>query len=279
MNRERIIYNNRPVLGEINQGSIFYGGVAEDYPVKDVWGLVITPRCDIANKKVPTYHYLPVVKFNDWLIFDFKNMFCDKVRKEYRGKLKSFLKENGFSEELLNTFSIDDIVLKISALIKDQKKLSRLADIDKYYSLACKYLEREIDSEFQELQSKCSQIYKKLLEDVVRNDISGFYLLEGWNSDEFYVVLLRDIKRVQKNTFFKIGDGIMYDGVNVVVDEKSDLMKLTNEEEMIYVETELLSPIIEHLLQMFFYNFGRIGVEDRPQNTLQSLLHKFETII
>lgn len=71
----------------------------------------------------------------------------------------------------------------------------------------------------------------------------------------------------------------MYDGVNVVVDEKSDLMKLTNEDEMIYVETELLSPIIEHLLQMFFYNFGRIGVEDRPQNTLQSLLHKFETII
>ena len=152
----------------------------------------------------------------------------------------------------MNTFSIDDIVLKISALIKDQKKLSRLAEIDKYYSLACKYLEREIDSEFQELQSKCSQIYKKLLEDVVRNDISGFYLLEGWNSDEFYVVLLRDIKRVQKNTFFKIGDGIMYDGVNVVVDEKSDLMKLTNEDEMIYVETELLSPIIEHLLQMFF---------------------------
>lgn len=44
----------------------------------------------------------------------------------------------------------------------------------------------------------------------------------------------------------------MYDGVNVVVDEKSDLMKLTNEDEMIYVETELLSPIIEHLLQMFF---------------------------
>lgn len=256
MDRERQIYNNRPVLGLINQGSIFYGGIAEDYPDKNVWGLVITPRCDIANKKVPTFHYLPMVKLSDWLVVDFKNMFCDKVQKEYRGKLKAFLKENCFSEELLNSFPIDSIVAKILPLIKDPKKSSRFLEIKKYYSLACRYIECEIDADFKELQRKCSSIYKKLLEEVVRNDIAGFYLLEGWNSsDESYVVLLRDIKRIRKDVFFRIGDGIMYDGTNEIVDEKSDLMKLTNEDEMIYVEAELLSPTIEHLLQMFFLQF------------------------
>ena len=275
-----MIYNKRPVLGNINQGSIFFGGIAEDYPNNDVWGLVITPRCDIANKKVPTYHYLPVVKLSDWLKVDFKNLFCDKVQKEYKGKLKGYLKENGYSEDLLNTFSVDDIIAKISTLTNDTKKLSRLMGIKELYSLACKYLYCEIDEGFAELRNKCSPIYKKLLEDIVRNDVAGFYLLENWDStDEQYVVLLRDIKRIRKDIFFQIGDGIMYDGVNDTIDEKSDLMKLTNDADMIYVEVELLSPIVEHLLQMFFHNFGRIGVEDRPHNTLRNLLNKFENIV
>lgn len=47
----------------MSQGSIFNGLKSRFYPdCKSVYGIVISPRCDIEQKKAPLYYYLPVVR-------------------------------------------------------------------------------------------------------------------------------------------------------------------------------------------------------------------------
>ena len=51
----------------LQQGAIFSGAIADGLPERqDLYGIVITPRCDIANKKVSTIHYLPIIPFKLW---------------------------------------------------------------------------------------------------------------------------------------------------------------------------------------------------------------------
>jgi hypothetical protein len=56
-----------PQRGAMTQGTIFSCAVAEDYRACTTRGLIITARCDVANDKVRTYNYLPVVPFSDWI--------------------------------------------------------------------------------------------------------------------------------------------------------------------------------------------------------------------
>lgn len=53
-------------ITETQQGCIFSGAKANGYEDCTVYGLIITPRCDIAQCKVMTVHYLPIVKLEDW---------------------------------------------------------------------------------------------------------------------------------------------------------------------------------------------------------------------
>ena len=59
----RQIFNKKTMYNQLTQGSIVNCCTAEEYEGREVWGCIITPRCDLArNMKVPTIHYLSIVK-------------------------------------------------------------------------------------------------------------------------------------------------------------------------------------------------------------------------
>ena len=68
-----------PIIGKIDQGYIFCGGKSDLYPGKNVLGVIITPRCDIARDKTDEVYYLPVVKFNDWKEVEFPRLYCKSL--------------------------------------------------------------------------------------------------------------------------------------------------------------------------------------------------------
>lgn len=72
-----------PIIGEITQGTIFNGAKSRMYPgYHDVFGLVISPRCDIEQRKVPLYYYLPAIKMEDWIKVDFPPLYIYRHLKK-----------------------------------------------------------------------------------------------------------------------------------------------------------------------------------------------------
>ena len=67
MSSIRNIYFEKPIVNRMTQGSIINGCVADSFPNEEVYGLIITPRCDVCHEgKVDSVHYLPVVPFERW---------------------------------------------------------------------------------------------------------------------------------------------------------------------------------------------------------------------
>lgn len=52
---------------KIDQGTVVYGIRSKKYPTVACYGIIITARCDIAQKKVPKYYYLVAVDAVSWL--------------------------------------------------------------------------------------------------------------------------------------------------------------------------------------------------------------------
>ena len=74
---------SEPVIGKITQGTIFNGAKSRRYPgCHSVFGIVISPRCDIEQKKVPLYYYLPAIKMEDWMNMDFPPLYIVALEKK-----------------------------------------------------------------------------------------------------------------------------------------------------------------------------------------------------
>ena len=52
---------------KIDQGTVIYGIRSKKYPECACYGIIITARCDIAQRKVPKYYYLIGVDAESWL--------------------------------------------------------------------------------------------------------------------------------------------------------------------------------------------------------------------
>lgn len=52
---------------KIDQGTVIYGIRSRKYPDCACYGIIITARCDIAQRKVPKYYYLVAADADSWL--------------------------------------------------------------------------------------------------------------------------------------------------------------------------------------------------------------------
>lgn len=79
---QRNIFEKNKIT-DLQQGCLFWGANSDGYD-KPIWGLIITPRCDIAQNKVKTVHYLPITKFTDWKDTYLVAMFqAEEIKKKY----------------------------------------------------------------------------------------------------------------------------------------------------------------------------------------------------
>lgn len=271
----RDIYSRTNTINDFQQGVILNNCIAEDYIEKEVFGIIITPRCDIENSKVNTVHYLPIVKLEDWISVDFQKILKGQIQKDIISKLMNFLNSNSHSTSILNLF-------KTATLLKHADNLfSKQKDRDKFVDLLNDLDNLEKDNLTKEISRKyINSIGKNILKELKENRRKEFYLIESWdNNESLCIVLLREIKRVTINLAEKYSTGFFEESLTDFDFNKNDICKMHDPENFFCTIAKMHSPYIEHLIQSFFHNFGRIGINDLDDNADDILLRETYKVI
>ena len=276
----REIFNKKKKYSKITQGTIITGCVSQRYIGCDVYGCIITARCDLANEKVDSVHYLPIISYEDWLkreIFeDFKNEWISNRKKKVIQKLK----EHNFPEDFIDrNLTREGLLASISANFKNKKDTDAFIKVYDEWQSAISCNNNKI------LKEKDTEgVLKRYIEMLVKNERSEWYFIEDWNNndeDEKYrIILLKEINKISISCALKLPDGILEEDVNDSFYSDNMLARTDDKELMYYVESEIKSPFIEHILQRFSLNFYRIGVEDiNTAQVTEKLLEQSKKII
>lgn len=111
-----------PRIGLLTQGTVFNCATAFRYPKKEVFGLTITARCDVAQEKYRLLNYVPIVRLDDWLQVDGLEILLDQERKQQIASIESALNEADISPNLMLSVPISDIIsVHFGAEVRDRK--------------------------------------------------------------------------------------------------------------------------------------------------------------
>lgn len=263
----------KPVLGQLTQGTLFTGATAENYPLLPVWGLCITARCDMAHEnKVQVFNYVPVIRYEDWLRCDGAKLISDRIAADLLGKMKSILEENKKSVTVLESYS----PLEISkTLLPGNTGFAMLAQ---KFDL-CTQIRRETQltsARRHQLISINRKIAEKFVKELWANQLVGFYFLESLGmtdhpSDCGYVVILREIHHLPRNVASAIAGGYLIGECPIA--GTNEFCSKTTPFDFACTTGVIRSPWIEHVLQQFSIMFSRIGLPD-PKNQTLKFLHE-----
>jgi hypothetical protein len=263
------------------QGLIFSCGVAEGYEGCATFGLAVTARCDAANDKVRVYNYLPVVSLDDWLHRDGRAILAQRLNAEALGGLRSVLRDSGFSPRVLETENPELIFRELfpdeaieKPIINGRKRAKELL---KRYALSVAAAE---SSPHDRLTLKIMSDYPKqvdaLIEELVRQDLSGYYFLEqadAHGGDCGFVILVREIHAIPQRLAKLITDGLDCPTFAAMCGEVPGFVgRLQMSADDVAMPVGILrSPNIEHLMQSFALLFSRIGLDDPAPEYISSL--------
>lgn len=252
----RQLYVKHDTSIPIQQGVIISGCVADNYKC-NVFGLIITPRCDIDHEgKVSTIHYLPIVPFQEWLKTECIPQCIQAAVLKKKQYLQQLLKEKGISPTILDGLLDKETILRI---ISSNKNI-----VNEYNTLL------EMANE--------SNIHKKVKENIVNqiNELKACthkrsYLIENWdNPNDLNVILLRQVKRIQYSLAKKYKRGFQERIISEDVFNNNDIA--SSKDNIIYKSiAEISSPYIEHIIQSFSYNFCRIGIQEMDDSIKNSI--------
>lgn len=267
----------------LTQGTIFSCARAGRYDKCDVYGLVITARCDLAHdNKTPVTNYIPVVSFEDWIHRDFFRILQSKCLGNTMNHFTNFLKDNGIAESLLIAHSPREIIEAQLQLTPEDKSIMKkrgagLNIVDKLDWLCRLETSPITDKPVIKLAKEFDKDKNKLINDCVHQKLSGYYFLphiEPNPTDQpGFIALLREVHHLPTTLAQNIAVGL----------DRNDFMTLCEhefamegaldikEDGFSYPVGQLVSPYIEHLMQMFSILFGRIGLPD-PDNDYISKL-------
>lgn len=246
----------------LSQGTIFNCAHCNSYPDNEILGLIITARCDIANKdKVKFYNYIPAIPFAFWKNKDLHVLLKKKTYKENLKKLTDLICTAGFSENNAITYGLDKIIDTIVSQEKMKEK--------QIYSLLT--LKTKIDclngtGDYQETHKIFPEEIKKILFEIAENKNSDFFMLDRVAGYGTVIVNLREIYELDLRTARQIPDGIEIDGKESYLGLNKNLGN-----KFCSIVGQMKSPYIELLIQRFANNFTRIGVTN-PNESLSTLI-------
>ena len=266
---------DKPIWGNLRQGTIFTGAVADGYGRCDVFGLIITARCDLTHGKTGLVNYLPVVHFDDWLHRDFATILRDRLRPSLVGRLSDLLSSEGFSPTILDVHDYHSAVEALFPSTLTGKSIRRGTKArEAVEALRCidhlSHLPLSQD-ELTTLKGISPRNASNLKRACLRNGLSGYHFLshidfEGQHTG--FVVLLRQVYHLPIRIALAVARGMETDTntststIFVTLKPGSFAMPIG----------QVASPYMEHLMQNFATLFSRIGIPDPPAEFEDHLL-------
>ena len=296
----------------IDQGTIIYGIRSSKYPTVRCYGVIITARCDIAQKKVPKYYLLVAVDASEW--------FCTEHGYEivYSGVIKSIKKEiDSKANELdlcgdvLVSAGIQDLEAILSA--KRAEYSGNRKQVQKVDNLAEKIAEYRIFSVRGMDDSQRSAAVKRQpkpaiaeLEKIYRGVQSHYYYLpqHAYLGNSVYnkgVIIdlleigelsLEDADRIKSpgidyqilpklptpEEMLEVLNGGSAQEMEKMLSGIQEIKRLTtaywlNEDsDFVDFEGTIKSPWCEHLMQRFSNAFIRIGITDPTAEDFKAVI-------
>jgi hypothetical protein len=262
------------------QGTLFSCACAEAYPGKNVYGLVITARCDTAHGKANIINYVPVVSVEDWISVDGCVIVARRLLAEGAAGMRTALRDAGLAPEILETIDINDIV---SELQKDKSRAGikiaeRFLKTKDAVGLAQDWLDGRSSMTGVGFLNQNRKLYFGVVRDLLSHSLSDFHFIEALEPDEDsngYVALLREIRFVPVDVAEAVAEGL---------DEKGIAARFSSERWHSTIQlsfagpdayamplSTITSPDIEFIMQRLTQLFARVGVADIPRERTMRL--------
>jgi len=261
----------------LTQGSIFSHALASDIST-DVFGLVITARCDLTHGKISLVNYVPLIPLKEWIKSHANGTATQRLLKSETASARQKLATLGESRELIDYFSSSDIETHLQAHTKEKKTKSIFDSLVKNLQRRDELLAYEaadkFDAEFYEANRK---EFNQVVAELCENKAAEFHFFNSIrpdNTGNSYVALLREIRFIPIALADKICGGFDIAEYNEIVTlHKCDPNSLSLISEDCFCESvgTVRSPEIEFIMQRATSLFSRIGVEDLPAEVVERL--------
>lgn len=266
-----------PLLGSLNQGSLFCCAKAERYDGCQVYGVVLTARCDLDQEKYNVLNYAPVVSLEDWLKMDGYELIVARISADLKSRIDSAVKNIDLPQSILNSQNLKSIleiyIRAIDADPKIKKSEDKFVDLIKRTEDLARW-RNGWDIENCDMFASSEQTVSKVIAELIHQKLAGYYFLpriEIGADETGFVVLLREINHLPRPLALLIAGGVEAENTQL----KANTEWLANVDfkhlDFAMPVSEITSPSVEHLLQTFSHLFGRIGLPD-PQKTLVDTL-------
>lgn len=248
-------------LKDITQGSIYNGAYHPRFEDIEILGLVITARCDIANKgKVKSISYLPVIPLQVWMEVDFPGIIYDKNIKNTENNLEQILKKYELTVASYKSYGKSNVLSVLKTKRVKEKDLQKIEiQMDR---LDC--LESKKSHEIKKLFTTETE---QLIDEISKSKVSDLYLIDNIEGYGPCFVLLREVSQIEIATALQLGGGIYAQDC-----ETPPFYPSKNGGDIFSIVAELKSPYIEHLMQRFSENFIRIGTTNPHPNLISEIL-------
>ncbi len=298
----------------IDQGTIIYGIQSSKYPTIPCYGVIITARCDIAQKKVPKYYFLIAIDASDWLRtkHGYELVYRDKIKGlesdiickadelDLNGKILLSLDETNLEKVLAS--KREEYNRNKSQLNRVEKLSEKIAE---FFIFSCNTMD---DSKRGEAIKECPKIAEKELARIYKGEQSHYYFLpqHAYLGNKVFnkglIVDLLEIRELPIDDASRIeSPGIDFQILPKLptLKELIDVIEVENHQEQdriiqAYVEHERLlsmywlkgnsdfvcidgtinSPWCEHLMQRYSNAFIRIGIEDPKDKDFKDIVKK-----
>lgn len=270
-------------MNYIDQGTVLYGMKSEKYPEKMCYAVIISARCDIANKKIMKLYYLTAVNAKEW--FYTENGFYEVYGKWIEDKKKNFINNNNnykLNFDLLLSMPYEIAINRLEQSEQNERKRRKL--VEAYTDLY--KLVTPLDMESRRAIVKDNpNVAVKFLKEITSGHIYHFFFLpqEVYEKNEIrndgLIVDLQEIEIMpMKDVKCLKSPGIDYQTLSEKsADEQYRLKKkywLENSDDFVEIEGVVQSPWCELLMQRFANDFIRIGVDGATENDYKSLINQ-----
>lgn len=225
-------------------------------------GIVITPRCDLAQRKTNIVNFLRVVPLYD-LRIELAEIAAQRTLKNLDDAISNLLKKAGLDSHVFLGIPAKEC-LEIGA---DQSKMSAKskADISERINRHERLTAGERAAELID-----ASILRGLVRDVVRNRDSDYFFLPRFGDMPHSVACLREIGVIDRGVLERAAKCISQDSWNLLIADSPLLFPEKQPRRM----AELNSPFIECLMARFAASFGRVGTEDLSPQEIESVLEE-----
>lgn len=247
---------------ELTQGSVFIKAYSESYPKAMNYGIIVTARCDISQKKAKINTYLPVVPISSWMDFDFLEILNKRCRGQVENAFKSQFEAIGGSMLVFKTYGVEKIKSHFFDPPLSAKQKRALDTLEKIELLdAVSFLEsREVSA--KKYLEKFPKESESILKELVSQNLSGYYFIDDVCGDGPHIVLLRETYHLSQEDALSLRVGCKINNLNINYEDG----------DFSYTIGVVRSPYLEHIMQKFSELFTRIGIDDPEPDAAKNLL-------